>query len=163
MAHDIKLTYKEQSALIGHPRLVELYIIMNYDMFTEYLGEEATLKFFRLLCENHTIDFDRVRLLLSRYSRVKEMLRKNKDRYYKEITLLAAVHGKTRYWVADKWLRQARSTVYAKTGGVKKEELMSEDFLKAMDDEPVLGASKDIYRELFRFQDALRALEGVYL
>lgn len=163
MKSDLVLSELQIKSLINHPRLVELYIILHYDMFFNQLGDDATLSFFKMLCTANTIDYERVRLLLTRYSVVKNGLRTNETQFYNEVALLATVYGKSRYWAAQKWLGLSKATFYAKTYGATSESLTSVPFSETMDREVVLAGSKDIYRELVRFRDALRLLEGVYL
>ena len=162
MKSDVTLNEKEKTKLLKHPRLVELYIVQMYDMFYDRMGDERTLSIFRTICSMYTIDFDRVRLLLSRYHLVKAMQKTNPQRYYKELTLLGAVHGRTRYWVAEKWLHISKAHMYGLTPGISKEVITEESFLKSMEGEAVLSASGDIYRELLRFQDALRELSELF-
>lgn len=158
MKSDITLNEREKSQLLKHPRLVELYIVLVYDMLYDHIGDERTLSLFKTLCTMETIDYDRVRLLLSRYNMVKALSKTDEAKYYKEVTLLGAVHGKTRYWVAKKWLNRSVASIYMKTPGTTKESIVDDLFLQSMNDELVLSASKDIYRELLRFQDALRTM-----
>lgn len=162
MKSDIVLTDKEKAQLLKHPRLIELYIVLIYDMVYDRIGDERTLSLFKTLSTMSMIDYDRVRLLLTRYHMVKGLLKTDEERYYKEVALLGAIHGHTRYWVAKKWLHRSVASVYMKTSGVTKEELLSEDFIKSMDGEVILSASKDIYRELLRFQDVLRELSELF-
>lgn len=162
MKKDIIMSDSQRKKLLNHPRMVELYIIMTYDLFFSILGDEATLSLFKAICSSNTIDYDRIRLLLSRYPIVKSLQRTDENRYYKELAVLAATHGKTRYWLAAKWLKVSKATVYTKTDKLLLEDVTSDEFLDSMNKEVTLSASKDIYRELVHFQDALRLLAKVY-
>lgn len=162
MKNEIVLNDTQRKRYLGHPRLVELYIILQYDMFYNQLGDDATLSFFRTMCTANVIDYERVRLLLSRYNVVKTSLRENEAQFYKEVALLAALFNKTRYWAAKKWLGVSRATIYVKTYGITVDELYTDEFEKTMNKQIVLSGSKDIYRELLRFRDAIRLLEGVF-
>lgn len=162
MKSEVILNEREKSQLLKHPRLVELYIILMYDVFYDRMGDERTLSIFKTVCSMYMVDFDRVRLLLGRYHIVKQLIKKDNERYYKEVALLGAVHGRTRYWVAKHWLHCSKASMYTKTSGLTKESMTDADFLKSLDAEVVLSASKDIYRELLRFQDALRELSEMF-
>lgn len=162
MKSEVVLNEREKAQLLKNPRMVELYIVLMYDLFYDRMGDDRTLSIFKTICGMYMIDFDRVRLLLSRYHVVKHLIKLDNEKYYKEVALLGAVHGRTRYWIAKRWLHCSKASMYSKTSGLTKESMLDQKFLESLNGEVVLSASKDIYRELLRFQDALRELSEMF-
>jgi len=135
-----------------HPRILELRLILIYDILVKRSGSATADVYIRSLAEATASDFYTLKKVILQYPEIKELKLINKERYRQEVLFMGLVWNESKGYIAEKYLRISRSTFY--TGASTYDYLsdyVNEAWLAVLEDEVVLCNDSATKLEVERF------------
>jgi len=145
-----------------HPRVLELRVVMIHNILaTEYDINVAT-NLYRAMCDAFRIDWQKVNGIISQQHAVRRLSKLNKPRFRQELVFMGMLYDETRYYIAQRYLKLSKSSLYRKDMQLKPADFVSEEWLAELDENVVI-CGIPIYRfEAERFLTNLDIfLEGL--
>lgn len=159
----VKMTEEMLIKYRKHPRILEIRLILLYDLFEREFGYNGVVDLFTGLC----IGFKREKYLLDsiinqRFD-VKRKSKNDKIKWKQELLFMGMCYGETPYRVAKKYCNVTPSAFY--TARTKHyydpEQFITDEWLMSLDDECKIATSQMYRNEVKAFLEAIEGLSNV--
>lgn len=153
--NDLLMKYKK------HPRILEIRLILLYDLFEREFGYNGVVDLFNGLC----VGFKREKYLLDsvisqRYD-IKRKSKLDKIKWKQELLFMGMCYGETPYKVAKAYCGVTPSAFYQSREYYDPDIFVTEEWLMSLDDECKIATSQMYRNEVKAFLEAIDGLTSV--
>lgn len=151
---DLLVNGFDLTPLAKHPRIIELRIVLMFDVFAREYNQDKAMNFFRSLCEITNIEWNRISAILNTYYSVKRMEATNELKYRQQVILMGLLWNDTRLYAATKYLGISKTTLYTRDNKLSLEDFISNEFLQDLSNAVGLCGQEAYKIEGIRFLEA---------
>lgn len=138
-----------------HPRIVELRVLVFFNLFVKEYGMDKATNFFRDVCALTNTEWNRISGIINSFYQVMRLQRANERRYRQEVILMGLLWGDARLYSATHFLGISRTTLYTKDNGLNPEDFIDQAWLNELSNEVEMCGQEAYKIEAIRFLEAL--------
>lgn len=146
-----------------HPRVLELRLVLIYDLMVSKFGAGRADNAFKSLSEFAFSDFYTLKRVINQYTEIKQLKLRDFEKYRQEVLFMGMMWGESKGQIAHKYLKISRSTLY--TGLDTYNYLrgyITQGWLESLDKEVVMCGDTSVALEVEQFLVNFDALIGVF-
>lgn len=146
-----------------HPRILEIRLILLFDLFEREFGYNGVMDIFNGICIGFKRNMDLLTTVLNKRFDIKRKSKSSKVKWRQEVMFMGMCYGETPYKVAKSYLLLDPSNFYRTKDKhyLDPNVFVTDEWLRDLDDE-VKVAGGSIYRnEIKGFLEVIDSLTGV--
>lgn len=146
-----------------HPRILEVRFILLFDLFEREFGYNGVMDIFNGLCIGFKRNKELLDTILARRFDIKRKSKTSKVKWRQEVMFMGMCYGETPYKIAKHYLLVDPSNFYRKSRDVTYDPkvFITDEWLRALDDEPVLAGGMIYRNEIKGFLEIIDSLTNV--
>ena len=144
-----------------HPRILEVRLILLFDLFTKEFGFNGAKQIFSGLCYGLRRNNDVLDMIINRRFDIK---RKSKTDIYKwrqEVVFMGICYGESMYKIAKDYLMISTINMYRDNKFSNPDEFVTDEWLRSLDDEVFIAGGQMYRDEVEAFLDVIDGMTNV--
>ena len=161
----VELTKELLNRYRNHPRILEVRLILLFDLFEREFGYNGVMDIFYGLCQGFKRNKDLLDTVLNRRFDIKRKSKTSVVKWRQEVMFMGLCYGETPYKIAKNYLLVDPSNFYRKSRDVTYDPnvFVTDEWLRALDDEPKVAGSPIYRNEIKGFLEIINSLTNVLL
>lgn len=159
----LELTDSLKEKYKKHPRILEIRIILLFDMLERELGYNGVNNLLRGICYGYNRHKDILDIVLSRRYAITRSSRENKRRWKQEVIFTCLCFGESYYNIGKNYLSVASSNFYRKDEhSLNINAFLTDEWLKKLDDEVFIAGGEMYRKEIISFLEIVEGLADAF-
>jgi hypothetical protein len=148
-----------------HPRILEVRLILLFDLFEKEFGYANVMSIFEGICKGFKRNKDLLDTVLAKRFDIKRKSKTNRAKWKQEVMFMGMCYGETPYKIAKNYLFLDPSNLYRTEFSQKynPNEFLTDEWLRQLDDEAKVTGSSIYRNEVSGFLEIMEALTNVLL
>lgn len=146
-----------------HPRILEVRLILLFDLFEREFGYNGVMNIFDGLCIGFKRSKELLDTVLARRFDIKRKSKTSKIKWRQEVIFMGMCYGETPYKVAKNYLLIHPSNFYMNREINDPKEFVTDEWLMDLDDECKIAGNKLYRDEIKGFLEIIDSLSNVLL
>lgn len=148
-----------------HPRILEVRLILLFDLFEKEFGYNGVMDIFNGLCVGFKRSKELLDTVLARRYDIKRKSKTSKIKWRQEVMFMGLCYGETPYKIAKNYLFLSPSNFYRKSKDTTYDPkvFVTDEWLRDLDDEAKIAANKLYRDEIKGFLEIIDSLTNVLL
>lgn len=157
----VKITKELLEKYKRHPRILEIRLILLFDLFTKEFGFNGAKEIFTGLCKGLRRNEDVLDMIINRRFDIKRASKTNVYKWRQEVIFMGMCYGESMYKIAKDYLMISTINMYRNNQFSNPNEFLTDEWLRKLDDE-VFIAGGEMYRyEVSAFLDVIDGMTNV--
>ena len=146
-----------------HPRILEVRFILLFDLFEREFGYNGVMDIFNGLCVGFKRNKELLDTILARRFDIKRKSKTSRIKWRQEVMFMGMCYGETPYKIAKHYLLISPQNLYMHREINDPRHFLTDEWLRALDDEPVLAGGMIYRNEIKGFLEIIDSLTNVLL
>lgn len=148
-----------------HPRVLEVRLILLFDLFEREFGYNGVMNIFDGLCIGFKRSKELLDTVLARRFDIKRKSKTSKIKWRQEVMFMGMCYGETPYKIAKNYLMISPSNLYRKSDAIVYDPrtFVTDEWLRDLDDEAKIATNKLYRDEIKGFLEVIDSLTNVLL
>jgi len=159
----VKITKELLNKYKYHPRILEVRLILLFDLFTKEFGFNGAKEIFSGLCYGLRRNFDVLDMIINRRFDVKRYSKTAVYHWRQEVIFMGMCYGETPYKIAKDYLMIAPANMYRKNAFCNPDDFLTDEWLRNLDDEIFIAGGKMYRDEVSEFLEVIDGITNVIL
>lgn len=152
---------EELKDYLKHPRILEIRIIIIFNVLERDFGFDKAVKFISSICNSFYLDSNKIMNIIYKRNDIKRSIKVNKLRWKQEVVFYAFLKGMTKYKLAKDILITSKSNLYKPEFHLDK--FVTNEWLTGLDGS-VVYCGVEIYKlEAIKFLEIIDELDNVLM
>lgn len=146
-----------------HPRILEVRLILLFDILEREYGYNNVMDIFQGLCIGFKRNKDLLDMVLAKRFDIKRKSKTNKIKWRQEVTFMGMCYGESNYKIAKSYLMVSPANYYRTTSAhtYNPKVFVTEDWLRSLDDEVKITGAPAYRNEVKGFLEVIDGLSNV--
>ena len=146
-----------------HPRILEIRIILLFDMLERELGYNGVNNLLKGICYGYNRHKDILDIVLGRRYSITRASRESKKRWKQEVVFTCLCFGETYYNIATSYLSVSPANFYGKDKySLNVNEFLTDEWLRKLDDEVFIAGGEMYRKEITSFLETVEGLADAF-
>lgn len=161
----VELTQELLTQYRKHPRVLEVRLILLFDLFEREFGYNGVMNIFDGLCIGFKRSKELLDTVLARRFDIKRKSKTSKVKWRQEVMFMGMCYGETPYKIAKNYLLISPSNLYRKSDAIVYDPrtFVTDEWLRDLDDEAKIATNKLYRDEIKGFLEVIDSLTNVLL
>ena len=161
----VELTQDLLNRYRNHPRILEVRIILLFDLFEREFGYNGVMDIFNGLCVGFKRSKDLLDSVIARRFDIKRKSKTTKVKWRQEVMFMGMCYGEKPYKIAKNYLCLSPSNFYrtSKEDTYNPNVFITDEWLRDLDDEAKVAMNKVYRDEIKGFLEAINGITNVLL
>ncbi len=159
----VELTQELLDRYRRHPRILEVRLILLFDLFEREFGYNGVMDIFNGLCIGFKRSKELLDTVLARRFDIKRKSKTAKIKWRQEVMFMGLCYGETPYKVAKYYLLIHPSNLYMNREINDPKVFVTDEWLRDLDDEAKVAGNKLYRDEIKGFLEVIDSLTNVLL
>lgn len=161
----VELTKDLLTKYRNHPRVLEVRLILLFDLFEREFGYNGVMNIFDGLCIGFKRSKELLDTVLARRFDIKRKSKTSKIKWRQEVMFMGMCYGETPYKIAKNYLMISPSNLYRKSDAIVYDPrtFVTDEWLRDLDDEAKIATNKLYRDEIKGFLEVIDSLTNVLL
>lgn len=159
----VKITKQLLEKYKRHPRILEVRLILLFDLFTKEFGFNGARELFNGLCYGLKRNSDVLEMIINRRFDIKRASKTNVYKWRQEVIFMGMCYGETLYKIAKDYLLIAPANMYRANPYCNPEDFLTDEWLRNLDDEIFIAGGEMYRNEVSAFLDVIDGLTSVLI
>jgi hypothetical protein len=161
----VELTQELLNQYRRHPRILEVRLILLFDLFEREFGYNGVMDIFNGLCVGFKRSKELLDTVLARRFDIKRKSKTSKVKWRQEVMFMGLCYGETPYKIAKNYLLLTPSNFYRKSKDdtYNPKVFVTDEWLRDLDDEAKIASNKLYRDEIKGFLEIIDSLTNVLL
>lgn len=146
-----------------HPRVLEIRLILLFDLFEREFGYMNVMSIFDGLCIGFKRSKELLDTVLNRRFDIKRKSKTSRIKWRQEVMFMGLCYGESPYKIAKYYLLIAPQNLYMNKEMNDPRHFVTDEWLRDLDDEPVIAGNKLYRDEIKGFLEVIDSLTNVLL
>lgn len=146
-----------------HPRVLEVRLILLFDLFEREFGYMNVMNIFEGLCYGFRRSKELLDTVLARRFDIKRKSKTSKIKWRQEVMFMGLCYGESPYKVAKNYLLIAPQNLYMNKEMNDPRYFVTDEWLRNLDDEAIIAGNKLYRDEIKGFLEIIDSLTNVLL
>jgi len=146
-----------------HPRILEIRLILLFDMFEKEFGFIGTKQLFSGLCKGMRRNEDVLDMIINRRFDIKRKSKTNRYKWRQEVLFMGLCYGETLYKIAKDYLSIDVSNMYKNNAYCNPDTFLTDEWLRNLDDEVFIAGGHMYQDEVNSFLDTIEGMTNVLM
>lgn len=133
-----------------HPRLLEIKLIVIFDILEREMGYERTMSLIEHLCKDFNCNYSNLVAIIGRRFNIKQYSKKDKIRWRQEVIFLGTLEDLTPNKIATDYLGLHSSTLYTNRDIYDIDNFVDKEWLDKLDETVTLCGTETYRNEVKR-------------
>lgn len=159
----VKITQDLLNKYKNHPRLLEVRLILLFDIFEREFGYMNVMNIFDGLCYGFGRSKELLDTVFNKRFDIKRKSKTSKTKWRQEVMFMGMCYGETPYKIAKYYLLITPSNLYRKSKDVTydPEVFITDEWLRNLDDEVIIAGNRLYRDEIKGFLEVIDSLSNV--
>lgn len=137
-----------------HPRMLELRIIVVFNILARAYGINEATNYFKTLCHLFRIDWARISAIVNSAFAVRKMEKAQKKRFRQEVIFMGLVWGESKFYIAKYYLKISHVTLYKDESELDPHVYLTQKWLEELPNSVVICGHDTYKMEAMRFVES---------
>jgi hypothetical protein len=147
----------------NHPRVLEVRLILLFDIFEREFGYNGVMDIFNGICVGFKRSKELLDTVLARRFDIKRKSKTRRIKWRQEVMFMGMCYGETPYKIAKYYLLISPQTLYMNREMNDPRYFVTDEWLRDLDDEPVVAGNLLYRNEIKGFLEVIDSLTNVLL
>lgn len=147
----------------NHPRILEVRLVLLFDLFEREFGYNGVTDIFNGLCIGFKRNKELLDTVLNRRFDIKRKSKTSKIKWRQEVMFMGICYGETPYKVAKNYLLIAPQNLYMNKEMNDPRYFLTDEWLRDLDDECKVAGNLIYRNEIKGFLEIINSLTNVLL
>ena len=157
----VELTKELLTKYKNHPRILEVRLIMLFDLLEREYGFNGVMDIFDGLCIGFKRSKEMLDVVLARRFDIKRKSKTSKIKWRQEVMFMGMCYGEKPYKIAKTYLLLTPSALYMNRELNDPNNFVTDKWLLGLDDEVIVAGSKIYRNEIKGFLEVVDSLANV--
>lgn len=143
-----------------HPRILEIRLILLFDIFEKELGYSGARSLFSGICYGFKRNMDIINMVISRRYDIKRSSKTKKIAWRQEVMFMGLCYGESPYKIARNYLHMSPVNMYRENAYCNPDDYVTDEWLRNLDDEVFIVGGEMYRNEVSSFLDIMEGVDA---